>query len=94
MLVMMMISAHSLVLMQSQTVECLTMLILAIMLYALGMSILDSGQGLGLYYSKPRLLSLPGGTHAAIDVRPSGIFDYFPIIRISRNLQGILTLDT
>ena len=27
-------------------------------------------------------------------VRPSGIFDYFPIIRISRNLQGILTLDT
>ena len=54
--------------MQSQTVECLTMLILAIMLYALGMSILDSGQGLGLYYSKPRLLSLPGGTHATIDV--------------------------
>ena len=48
MLVMMIISVYSLVLMQSQTVECLTMLILAIMLYALGMSILDSGQGLGL----------------------------------------------
>ena len=27
-------------------------------------------------------------------VRLSGIFYYFPIIRISRNLQGILTLDT
>ena len=70
MLVMMIISAHSLVLMQSQTLESLTMLILAIMLYALGMSILDSGQGLGLYYSEPRLRSSPGGTHATKDVRP------------------------
>ena len=78
MLVMMIISAHSLVLMQSQTVESLTMLILAIMLYALGMSILDSGQGLGFYYSEPRLQSSPGGTHATKDVRP-GFFTTFPL---------------
>ena len=59
MLVMMIISAHSLVLMQSQTVESLTMLILAIMLYALSMSILDSGQGLGLYAASHAYVAHP-----------------------------------
>ena len=59
MVVMMIISAHSLVLMQSQTVESLTMLILAIMLYALSMSILDSGQGLGLYAASHAYVAHP-----------------------------------
>ena len=60
MLVMMIISAHSLVLMQSLTVESLTMLMLAVMHYVIGMRILDSGQGFGLFtashaYAAPQM---------------------------------------